>query len=439
MLGKMYNNLCKVINSKAFKSLVLQHDVQKYLQIKSRNYIMTGINKPFSEAVQMVEEALLYNNYIKISPFHKLPKTYLKDISKLMVMRYKNYHIDVDMYENIVEQTNSFNPLLLSSKEWKFMSSQYSRHGLLYLGNLIRDKAIFCAYHKKEDKGARKNDYIEAYKAALDQSDFEMAQQMLSKLRDKSYDKQEMDDFLLYYSLLSGDKESAQILAQKAYSDIDLEYYNYLKGKSVAVVGPAPSHEDLGKEIDSFDVIIRLNYQGSDYLPSQIEFGEKINVSYYNSAQIKKKAQYEYYDDLDFIVFKSRQTADRRSIEESYKNRWIITPDKYLFNGSLTMIQLTLFDLIHYDPKEIKLFKTNFFLSRNTHHRGYNADYLDPSSERIRRWNSFAGHDLLTQINFTKTLKNGSYLDVDKTCETILNMPPSKYLQMMEKVFSTMS
>ena len=57
---------------------------------------------------------------------------------------------------------------------------------------------------------------------------------------------------------------------------------NLISGKSVAVVGPAPSSELIGSEIDSYDIVVRTNYQGQNKLGDPKEFGVRTDISYYN-------------------------------------------------------------------------------------------------------------------------------------------------------------
>jgi len=80
-----------------------------------------------------------------------------------------------------------------------------------------------------------------------------------------------------------------------------------LHNKSIAIVGPAQSNDMLKDEIDSYDIVIRLNYRGGNKMPPEIEFGSKVNISYYNSvfsADISNYENMDFFKDLDYIYSK---------------------------------------------------------------------------------------------------------------------------------------
>lgn len=63
----------------------------------------------------------------------------------------------------------------------------------------------------------------------------------------------------------------------------------------------------MAKEIDFFDIVIRLNYRGMELLPNPQKFGSRIDVSYYNREncdRISEFANQDFYRDLHFSVFK---------------------------------------------------------------------------------------------------------------------------------------
>ena len=64
---------------------------------------------------------------------------------------------------------------------------------------------------------------------------------------------------------------------------ISKNFNDYLKGKSVVIVGPSPYLEgkSKGKFIDSFDVVIRMN-KGWKIPPTQIkDYGSKTNIRWH--------------------------------------------------------------------------------------------------------------------------------------------------------------
>lgn len=89
--------------------------------------------------------------------------------------------------------------------------------------------------------------------------------------------------------------------------DSEKKYFSYVKGKKVAIVGPSPQMKGkhLGKEIDSHDIIIRLNHGHSLVKNDSIDFGSRTNIIYINQMLRKNYGtnlpQEWFTDDLKFI------------------------------------------------------------------------------------------------------------------------------------------
>ena len=64
----------------------------------------------------------------------------------------------------------------------------------------------------------------------------------------------------------------------------DKEYYDYLKGKRIIMVGPAPYLEGqgLGKEIDKYDIVVRINHGILLAKNNPEDYGSKTDVLYVN-------------------------------------------------------------------------------------------------------------------------------------------------------------
>lgn len=68
-------------------------------------------------------------------------------------------------------------------------------------------------------------------------------------------------------------------------SNISRKYNDYLKGKSVVIVGPASYLEDKsrGSEFDGFDVVVRLNR--SYPVKNTNDYGSRCDIRYHNMSQ----------------------------------------------------------------------------------------------------------------------------------------------------------
>jgi hypothetical protein len=128
---------------------------------------------------------------------------------------------------------------------------------------------------------------VEGFNASTDMYDFKTANKIFKFLKEAESKRQSINDMELYLNLLFK-KDSSQNSSHSNQNKIDKEFEEYIYNKRVAIVGPAPSIEKLGDEINSFDIVIRLNYRGKQYLSSIEEFGSKTSLSYYNGANAKE-------------------------------------------------------------------------------------------------------------------------------------------------------
>jgi len=205
----------------------------------------------------------------------------------------------------------------------------------------------------------------------------------------------------------------------------------------VAVVGPAPSTENVANEIDSFDVVIRMNYRGQMLLPDYKEFGSKVHISYYNSDNaraISGMKEKGFFEDLDYAVFKKIRHDYQYLLVEKKRGRVFFSPNNCFFIGSANLLQYMLNDLIYFRPVRIKVFKVNFFLAQETYHAGYALD-KNNLKNFTWRWTSFAIHDQITQLNYVRNLWKSSQIEVDKACKAVLGLSSAEYMSRMENIY----
>lgn len=73
-----------------------------------------------------------------------------------------------------------------------------------------------------------------------------------------------------------------------------IDYYNFLKNKKIIIVGPSGNliGQKLGKRIDSYDVVVRLNNSISIPLKYKKDLGTRTDVIYHISGKILDSLRY---------------------------------------------------------------------------------------------------------------------------------------------------
>ena len=137
-----------------------------------------------------------------------------------------------------------------------------------------------------------------------------------------------------------------------------------IRKKNIAVVGPVDSREKNAEEIDSFDIVVRLDYSYPLKGCDKKFKGVKTDITYFNAQEIKKFINYSkdpLPKDLKFVSIKNKSCLTRiRSLNPNISSR-LMTFDQIDELLVMNMIPLIILDLLCYEPNLIKIFHVIFF------------------------------------------------------------------------------
>lgn len=205
----------------------------------------------------------------------------------------------------------------------------------------------------------------------------------------------------------------------------DKTYKKAIQNKTVAIVGPVENNLNNGKEIDSFDIVIRLNLVDiSKY--SKTNFGRKCNVLAYSREGLVRnyKKVLENLDDKQFLFFNS-YPDDQISENLKFKTNVRQTLDismrrnNILYSGYFTFIQRVIMDTLRFQPKRIKIFNTNLWLEINKNDFYIYQQKYD-STILIQ-------HDIFSNFHFMKRMYDNNYIEGDSILSGILKLTPMEY------------
>ena len=204
----------------------------------------------------------------------------------------------------------------------------------------------------------------------------------------------------------------------------DLIYGNFLKDRSVALVGPAKSNQELGNEIDTYDVIIRTNFLKNSNQPFSI-YGSKTHVSYYNSYRVNKmpKEIRKNYENLEWIICKSKNDIKKIGLKKINQNlRVTKDPINYFFYEDPMLPHRIIYDVISFRPSNFKIFHFDFYNSKN-----YNENYKNWDLDKKSISNSLRVHGPLSCFIFMQNLYKMQFFKADKDTEEVLNLDIYEY------------
>ena len=165
----------------------------------------------------------------------------------------------------------------------------------------------------------------------------------------------------------------------------------YVDGKTIAIVGPAPVPYDQSAEIDAHDIVYRTTYGSSSAdRPQPGRFptgtGTRVDMSFYNAGYSRQAADGyldDVYPDLKWAVHKIDPTHQTSLTNIRRANK------PTMINGKVvhaTQIPIMLYDLTFFHPEKVTVFGADFYLGPVE--TWYDANYtksdwfMNPTADR---------------------------------------------------------
>lgn len=170
-----------------------------------------------------------------------------------------------------------------------------------------------------------------------------------------------------------------------------MDWADYIRGKSVAIVGPAVPEYDQSEEVDSKDVVIRLRWTGELH---HDWYGKRTDVSFYNKSSsrvfIETGAIDDVMKDLDWVIAKVPY-----GLTDVTNSRLAHLPEGV--NGN--QVPILLHDLSFFEPGPVYVYGADFYWNpekaylpsyEKTSAKSVLGQDIPPVVERIKRhdWNA---------------------------------------------------
>jgi hypothetical protein len=318
--------------------------------------------------------------------------------------------------QRLQEALTALDTSTMTVPEWLCLYDLLNWNGLLQLGYLAREHAVQRAFRQADAERADPASLQQGARAALDQGELERAGRYLARLPAAVQQSAAAAELRAVQALFAGDLEGFRRQWPHPPRPVDQRFRDYLRGKSVAVVGPAPTGSADGAEIDGFDVVVRMNWRGPESLPDAAEFGSKTNVALYNAHTVRLlsvEGRLGLLKDLDFCLIR-RPRHDLNQLPWNSGKVRMLSDYSGTFYKSLNAVPAALFDVLLHGAERIKLFKVNFYLLKQQYTQQYRsaADSAAQAGYLRKLQPIFANHDLLTQIHLVSYLLRNACLDL---------------------------
>jgi hypothetical protein len=227
----------------------------------------------------------------------------------------------------------------------------------------------------------------------------------------------------------------------------------YVDGKTIAIVGPAPAPYDQSAEVDAHDIVYRASYGftvpddpavrlsscaelGTDWFRSgafPTGYGTRVDMAFYNTGATNQAIRGELDQvlvDLDWAMWKSSGMPPSGLTNVRHVNR---PPMK--LPGTESQITAMLWDLTFYSPAAVTVFGADFYTGDLED--WYSPDYvpteqmLDPSQieEHVR---SILWHDMADNRRICQMVYDVGWLVGDARYLKALHMTREEQTRILE-------
>ena len=204
---------------------------------------------------------------------------------------------------------------------------------------------------------------------------------------------------------------------------VDNVFLKKIQNRSIALLAPGiiEFDENLIQELFEFDEIITITYTKDQYKALPI----KINISYYNRPNSLKIIN----DKLNDIQSNDLELFCMKYTVRGYSNFREIYNDSFRwFLGSPNMGQSAIYDILSHNPRKLKVFGMNFFLSKLSHNKNYPSEGVSIKS--------LAEHNIVSNFLYVKKLMLDNRIEIDQMSTNIINAGIENYVSKMMELYS---
>lgn len=272
----------------------------------------------------------------------------------------------------------------------------------------------------------------QALQAALELGRLNWIVDQIKGKKIRTSDAEVVNEMLSFVYCLLGERHLCQKIRTTLPKLGDDLMRETLQGLKVAVVGPAPVSPEAEQEIREYAATARPNI----VIKTNDHANNSMLLSYYNRGTVCGRSQ-EVIQTLGYLhvaSFKSDRDLDLvgRNVKAQPLLRVMRQPNRLMLNDyGPNQVQNMLYDLMWFDPQEVKLFGTSFYASEVAYREGYS----DKPFDRAKLSFALRTHEPFSNFNFVKNLYNFSLIEVDEATGAVLNKSEEEYADLMNKLY----
>lgn len=453
VIKNVYMNFIKTIKS-ALVSVVCRIPALNHLiQIKPN----TGALREYFNCVQSnLEEGLDSHkneviDFTAIRKVHSVFRKYNVDSKKLgqdwWNQLFRTLNKPESYNENnsiLIEKTKNLDSTILSTREWLHLYGFLTRLSIFKAAFQIRKIAKKRALHSTRSINCSKYDMERVIGSHIEEGEFVLAYELLKNYKEKYQKDPAAHELIQKVSDVIGIFEPTfeKLVPEDGYEE-KRAFAKYIRGKEIAVVGPAKVNLKNASEIDSFDSILRFNYRENGMGCDSVYNGEKTDITHFNNEQTDYIV--EHYRDhlpvnLDWVLIKRAKpyTMFKNNFSNSsFRVKKVNVMNKAFMYGALHAVPVCIMDLLTHRPKNLKVFNADLMITEERHENYRHEEYA--FSGRWDELNEFAEsnawHDVVLQYKIFRLLLDRDLITGDARFLEVMNMGVDAYIDYIEELY----
>lgn len=369
--------------------------------------------------------------------FEQMPSRQKHDLCAL----FADHPLQPDRYDELKQHTYKIPAQLLKCRQWLNLHEMCCFRGRYTLGQIFREKARLLAVKPLEGRAYKPPiSWANTIGAAIEGGECHRSDHLDQLLDRAGISGYYASKWHLYMTVLNG-----QEIAQESVERFEGSgFADYLAGKTIAVVGPAPTRATDAEEIDSHDLVVRLNHSYERKGTDPEHKGLRTDITCFNGEQTNvliEERDGVLPKEVSWGCFKNSNRARRvgKKNPEKY-TRSHITFYENQFHGSFNMMPIVALDFSLFATKSVKVYHTDLMLTV-PRQKGYYPKSMERfgcQKDPVRAF--LAGgimHDPIQQFTLLSRLFfNGKITGDHRFCE-VMHMGLKEYCAALETVYAS--
>lgn len=206
-----------------------------------------------------------------------------------------------------------------------------------------------------------------------------------------------------------------------------------IRGKRVALVGPAETGDRLGHIIDEYDVVVRPRYQPEFIAENRDAQGSRTDITYYSGQDLT--TLFESISGAaeagDIKVVNARPFSHAAHAHRNLKWLRFYRQDFSLcFHGGSLGIQRMAYDLLQFQPEEICVFNSDLYTGNSMFTTGWRQGNTFGPYSHIN--DIVVSHDVKSEFKFMKALMATGIVTAQGRAAEVLAQTPDEYVRAVE-------